>query len=302
MIPYQVSLAVCASCTKVWVQGLEAGVHKQILYTGFRLGLYDWLTGFSGDEEVSMPYKIACASMTTGIGIMLANPSDVVQTRFIAYRSTGLLPGSGTSSNGAVPGAVSRPPTSDMAVKSGTQQSRQYSSFSAVRPLHSGHRYMSSVVVNPLQHQQATGGLRHDLRHLSCLRSVGGSQSLCSTQLRGGSHSACGVNAQSSTAGGPKSVTGVPLSSASRAYGVILRALLIRCHNWLMYLSVVKHVCRIVVFKWTDLPGRAHAVATKVGHEHTLKLVPCYRGGRPRQWLVQGDSCESHLQLCARRC
>lgn len=221
---------------KVCVQGLEAGLHKQILYAGLRLGLYDYLTGLSGCEEVSMPAKIACATMTTGIGIMLANPSDVVQTRFIAHRSLGILHSSAASS--VSPAPVSRAPVSGMAATPANRQGRHSSSCAAVRTPHSqGQRYMSSGIARmPLQHavsspvfqhQHATGGLtlwshRHDLRHRSCLRSVGCTQSLCSEQLRG-SHSACGVNAQNCTAGGPKSVTGVPLSNARRAYGVILQ-------------------------------------------------------------------------------
>lgn len=43
------------------MQGLEAGMHKQILYTGLRLGLYDHLT--AGEGSVSIPEKIAFAGM-----------------------------------------------------------------------------------------------------------------------------------------------------------------------------------------------------------------------------------------------
>lgn len=43
------------------MQGLEAGMHKQILYTGLRLGLYDHLT--AGETSVSIPEKIAFAGM-----------------------------------------------------------------------------------------------------------------------------------------------------------------------------------------------------------------------------------------------
>lgn len=43
------------------LQGLEAGMHKQILYTGLRLGLYDHLTSSTVEGGVSIPEKIAYA-------------------------------------------------------------------------------------------------------------------------------------------------------------------------------------------------------------------------------------------------
>ena len=204
------------------MQGLEAGLHKQILYTGLRLGLYDYLTGLSS-EEVSMPAKIACATMTTGIGILLANPADVVQTRFIAYRSLGVSQSICASSGS--PGAISRAPVSGFAAKPAQQQSRQISTLASARASHSGgQRCFSSPA---FQHLNAGGGLRlcaqgHDVSRASCLQSVGCVQSSCKSHFRE-SHTACGVNTQNCTAGGPKSVTGVPLSTARSAYGVILR-------------------------------------------------------------------------------
>lgn len=68
-----------------WLQGLEAGMHKQVFYTGLRLGLYEQLVG--GDEDASVMWKVACATGTTSLGIAIANPADVVQTKFIAYRT-----------------------------------------------------------------------------------------------------------------------------------------------------------------------------------------------------------------------
>jgi hypothetical protein len=61
-------------------------LHKQVLYTGLRIGLYDHLLG-EPEETIPIHYKIFYAAFTTGLGILVANPSDVVQTKFIAHRT-----------------------------------------------------------------------------------------------------------------------------------------------------------------------------------------------------------------------
>lgn len=204
------------------MQGLEAGMHKQILYTGLRLGLYDYLTDFSsGEEEVSMSAKIACATMTTGIGILLANPSDVVQTRYIAHRSPSAVHSCADSGRPSAP--VSRVPVSATAANSGGQQTRQCSTSAAVGNNFISKRYMNSAVVSaPLHLQTTTGGRKIDVYHSSCRQSISVAHTWRSNALRG-SHSACSVHGQKPSAGGPKSVTGVPLANARSAYGVILR-------------------------------------------------------------------------------
>ena len=68
------------------MQGLEAGLQKQVLYTGLRLSLYDQLAAYT-EGEVPVYKKIVYATATTGIGILAANPADVVQTKFIAHRT-----------------------------------------------------------------------------------------------------------------------------------------------------------------------------------------------------------------------
>ena len=57
-----------------------------MLYTGLRLGLYEHIAGAS-EEGLPMHLKVLFATVTTGVGIAVANPADVVQTRFIAYRT-----------------------------------------------------------------------------------------------------------------------------------------------------------------------------------------------------------------------
>jgi hypothetical protein len=218
---------------RIFMQGLEAGIHKQIIYTGLRLSLYDYLTGLSGSEEVSMPTMIACAAMTTGVGILIANPADVVQTRFIAHRSLSPLNSQSYVALSSRPtSAVRQLQSSRISAQPGKQQTRQYSSFAANRIPFSwyGQRFMSNSTTGvSSQSQNVTGGRNYcaqrcDAQQCSFQHPLVFSHTMCSAQLRlRGSHSACSVKAQSGTASGPTSITGVPLSSASRAYGVILR-------------------------------------------------------------------------------
>jgi hypothetical protein len=61
-------------------------MQKQIAYTGLRLALYEYLAG-SSEDDLPMHMKLLYATLTTGLGILIANPADVVQTKFIAYRT-----------------------------------------------------------------------------------------------------------------------------------------------------------------------------------------------------------------------
>eukprot|EP00892_Ulva_mutabilis_P005272 jgi/Ulvmu1/3116/UM015_0156.1 len=65
-------------------KGLEAGIHRQLIFTGLRLGLYgsilDSFTATSRDSA-HVGERAAAALCTSAIGISLANPSDVVKVR-----------------------------------------------------------------------------------------------------------------------------------------------------------------------------------------------------------------------------
>lgn len=67
-------------------KGLVPGLHRQLLFTGLRLGLYDVIKGAlaSENEELSVSKKIAAALCTSAIGITFANPADLVKVRLQA--------------------------------------------------------------------------------------------------------------------------------------------------------------------------------------------------------------------------
>lgn len=68
------------------MQGLVPGLHRQLLFTGLRLGLYDVIKGAlaSENEELSVSKKIGAALCTSAIGITFANPADLVKVRLQA--------------------------------------------------------------------------------------------------------------------------------------------------------------------------------------------------------------------------
>ena len=67
-------------------QGLAAGLHRQILFSGIRVGLYvpvrDFVCGeLPEGQNPSLHHKVAAAMITGAIGITVANPTDVVKVR-----------------------------------------------------------------------------------------------------------------------------------------------------------------------------------------------------------------------------
>lgn len=68
-------------------KGWVAGLQRQLLFTGIRLGLYDNVKALvtpAGASEPPLYGKIAAALTTSAIGITVANPSDLVKVRFQA--------------------------------------------------------------------------------------------------------------------------------------------------------------------------------------------------------------------------
>lgn len=63
------------------MQGLIPGLHRQFIFTGLRLGLYEHVRDlFAGSHtEASITGRIAAALCTSALGITAANPSDVVK-------------------------------------------------------------------------------------------------------------------------------------------------------------------------------------------------------------------------------
>lgn len=66
-------------------KGFVPGLHRQLLFTGLRLGLYDAVkNALATNGELSVPKMIAAALCTSAIGITFANPADLVKVRLQA--------------------------------------------------------------------------------------------------------------------------------------------------------------------------------------------------------------------------
>ena len=63
------------------MQGLTPGLHRQFIFTGLRLGLYEHVRDMiaGSHEEASVGGRIAAALCTSALGITVANPADVVK-------------------------------------------------------------------------------------------------------------------------------------------------------------------------------------------------------------------------------
>ncbi|CAI7791381.1 unnamed protein product [Closterium sp. NIES-54] len=74
-------------------KGLVPGLHRQCVYGGLRIGLYDPVKAlFVGKDhtgDVPLTVKIAAALTTGAVGISIANPTDLVKVRL---QSEGRLP------------------------------------------------------------------------------------------------------------------------------------------------------------------------------------------------------------------
>lgn len=72
-------------------KGLSAGLTRQVLYTGARLGLYDIFTDLAKEPGVKMPfYKTAlCAVSAGGLAAVIGNPADL---SLIRMQSDSTLP------------------------------------------------------------------------------------------------------------------------------------------------------------------------------------------------------------------
>lgn len=61
------------------LQGLEAGIHRQIIFTGLRVGLYGSILDLYNKghtrDEAPLHARVGAAMTTSAVGITLANPS-----------------------------------------------------------------------------------------------------------------------------------------------------------------------------------------------------------------------------------
>lgn len=67
-------------------QGLSAALTRQAIYTGARLGMYDYFTGMAKDANGKLAtWKAAvCAVSAGGLGAIIANPADLALVRMQA--------------------------------------------------------------------------------------------------------------------------------------------------------------------------------------------------------------------------
>lgn len=68
-------------------KGLMPGIHRQLCFASIRIGLYDTVKEFYGDDDVNNPkvIKKILASCTTGVfAVSVAQPTEVAKVRFQA--------------------------------------------------------------------------------------------------------------------------------------------------------------------------------------------------------------------------
>ena len=71
-------------------KGLVPGIHRQLCFASIRIGLYDSVKKFYGDNDINNPkvIKKILASCTTGVfAVSLAQPTEVAKVRFQASAS-----------------------------------------------------------------------------------------------------------------------------------------------------------------------------------------------------------------------
>lgn len=72
--------------------GLSAGLTRQVVYTGARLGLYDYFTTMAkspGEESISFAKTSLCALAAGGLGAVAGNPADL---SLIRMQTDSMLP------------------------------------------------------------------------------------------------------------------------------------------------------------------------------------------------------------------
>lgn len=61
------------------------GLHRQFIFTGLRLSMYEEMKAMigtkGGSDDESITTKVVAALAVSAVGISLANPSDVVKVR-----------------------------------------------------------------------------------------------------------------------------------------------------------------------------------------------------------------------------
>ena len=73
-------------------KGVFAGLQRQTIFAGIRIGLYPYVRDFiCGDKSPSFYQRILAGLLTGAIGICIASPTDVVKVRLQAQGK--MMPG-----------------------------------------------------------------------------------------------------------------------------------------------------------------------------------------------------------------
>lgn len=84
MIGTVITVAKEEGPSALW-KGLEPGIHRQVLFGGLRIGMYEpvknLIVGKDHQGEVPLHLKIAAGLTTGALGIMVASPTDLVKVR-----------------------------------------------------------------------------------------------------------------------------------------------------------------------------------------------------------------------------
>jgi solute carrier family 25 oxoglutarate transporter 11 len=68
------------------LKGVDASIARQLVYSGTRFGMYDFLKGVAGEETapLGMATKVLCAGSAGAIGAFAGNPGDLAMVRMQA--------------------------------------------------------------------------------------------------------------------------------------------------------------------------------------------------------------------------
>ena len=85
-----------ASSMLAVMQGLEAGIHRQIVFTGLRVGLYGSILDMYDEghsrDDAALHARVGAAMTTSAIGITLANPSGGSPEHCVSTSTSALRP------------------------------------------------------------------------------------------------------------------------------------------------------------------------------------------------------------------
>lgn len=127
-------------------KGIEAGAHRQLIFTGLRVGGYgkvlDAITDGKPRKDAHIIERAQAAAITSAVGITIANPSDVVKVRTQAM-AAGIQ--TSTSQGAGATGTAAGQGVQKSSAKFSPESRRQYCSHSS--PVTDKHKlYKGSAI------------------------------------------------------------------------------------------------------------------------------------------------------------